>query len=254
MCSNFSALKSGAITINGFYGDWADPTYKIMRVLVLALAVTLLYPYMPGSSSGAFKGISIFLGVPFSLGSSSAVGNMVAGLVLTYTCAFQIRDRVKIGETVGDIIEKTMLVTRVRTVKNVAVTIPNGTVLSDQVHNYSTLSARGLILHAAVTIGYDAPWRQVHQLLVDAAVRTPNILAEPSPFVLQTALDDFYVRYEVNAYTNNAHAMQATYSLLHQNIQETFNGAGVEIMSPHYRAQRDGNATTIPVLSQGLGK
>ncbi|MEO7368770.1 MAG: mechanosensitive ion channel domain-containing protein [Gemmatimonadaceae bacterium] len=242
----FGAVKSGAITLHGFYPDWADPTYKIVRVLVLAVAATVLYPYLPGARSDAFKGVSIFVGVLFSLGSSSAIGNMVAGIVLTYTRAFQIGDRVKIAETVGDVIEKTMLVTRLRTIKNVAVTIPNGTVLSSQVINYTTLAVNGLILHTSITIGYSAPWRQVHELLIEAARRTENIEAEPAPFVLQTGLEDFYVSYELNAYTYNPAVMALTYSQLHQNIQETFNEAGVEIMSPHYRAQRDGNQITIP--------
>ena len=243
----FEAIGSGSIAVQGFYADWADPTYKILRVLVLAFAMMALYPFLPGSNSDAFKGVSLFLGVLFSLGSSAAIGNMVAGVVLTYTRAFQIGDRVKIGETVGDVTEKTLLVTRVRTIKNVAVTIPNGTVLSSQVVNYTSLaSTSGLILHSSVTIGYDAPWRQVHALLIAAAQRTENILPAPPPFVLQTSLDDFYVSYEINAYTDRADIMAATYSRLHQNIQEAFNDGGVEIMSPHYGALRDGNRTTIP--------
>lgn len=248
----FEAIRSGAITFQGFYPDWADPTYKIVRVLVLAFAATALYPYLPGASSDAFKGVSIFIGVLFSLGSSAAIGNMVAGVVLTYTRAFQIGDRVKIGETVGDVTEKTLLVTRLRTIKNVAVTIPNGTVLSSQVVNYSTLAATsGLILHTTVTIGYDAPWEQVHALLIEAARRTEHILPEPAPFVLQTSLDDFYVSYQLNAATDRADIMAGIYSRLHQNIQETFNAGGVEIMSPHYGALRDGNQTTTPAKFLG---
>lgn len=243
----FDAIGTGAITLRGFYAEWAEPTYKIVRVLVLAFAATVLYPYLPGASSDAFKGVSIFLGVLFSLGSSAAIGNVVAGVVLTYTRAFSIGDRVKIGETVGDVMEKTLLVTRVRTIKNVSVTIPNGAVLSNQVVNYSTLAGiHRLILHTSVTIGYDAPWRRVHELLEQAASRTEHILLEPPPFVLQTSLDDFYVSYELNAATDRADLMALTYSRLHQNIQETFNEAGVEIMSPHYRAVRDGNPATIP--------
>lgn len=189
----------------------------------------------------------MFVGVLFSLGSSAAIGNMVAGVVLTYRRAFQIGDRVKIGETVGDVTERTLLVARIRTIKNVEVAIPNGAVLGGQVINYTTLAAtRGLILHTSVTIGYDAPWRQVHELLANAAERTEHIQAEPAPFVLQTSLDDFYVSYELNAYTSRADLMAAIYSRLHQNIQETFNEAGVEIMSPHYAAYRDGNQTSIP--------
>ncbi len=243
----FGAMGSGSIKLRGFYSDWAEPTYKIVRVLVFAFAAIALYPYLPGASSDAFKGVSIFVGVLFSLGSSAAIGNMVAGVVLTYTRAFQIGDRVKIGETVGDVTEKTLLVTRVRTIKHVAVTIPNGTVLSSQVVNYTTLAAsRGLILHTSVTIGYDAPWRQVESLLVEAARRTEHILPDPTPFVLQTSLDDFYVSYEINAFSDRADLMAVTYSALHRNIQDTFNEGGVEIMSPHYGALRDGNQTTIP--------
>ena len=250
----FGAVGAGAITLPGFYADWAEPTYKIVRALVFAFAAIALYPYLPGASSDAFKGVSIFVGVLFSLGSSAAIGNMVAGVVLTYTRAFQIGDRVKIGETVGDVTEKTLLVTRLRTIKHVAVTVPNGTVLGSQVVNYSTLAAsHGLILHTSVTIGYDAPWRQVESLLAQAARRTEHILPEPAPFVLQTSLDDFYVSYELNAFSDRADLMAFTYSALHRNIQETFNEGGVEIMSPHYAALRDGNETTIPANSPSRG-
>lgn len=243
----FGAIGSGALAFEGFYADWADPTYKIVRVLVIAFAVIALYPYLPGASSDAFKGVSIFVGVLFSLGSSAAIGNMVSGVVLTYTRAFQIGDLVRIGDTVGAVTEKTLLVTRVRTIKNVAVTIPNGAVLGSQVVNYTTLAAtEGLILHTSVTIGYDAPWRTVHALLISAATSTAHILAAPPPFVLQTSLDDFYVSYEINATTDRPDRMAATYSELHTNIQESFNAAGVEIMSPHYGALRDGRQSTIP--------
>ncbi|MDQ2666716.1 MAG: mechanosensitive ion channel family protein [Gemmatimonadota bacterium] len=163
--SVFQAMGSGAIKVEGFHSDWADPSYKIARLMVIAFAAMALYPFLPGAGSDAFKGVSIFVGVFFSLGSSAAIGNMVAGVVLTYTNSFRLGDRVKIGDTVGDVIEKTLLVTRLRTIKNIAITIPNGSVLGGQVINYSThASTQGLILHTAVTIGYDAPWRQVHAL------------------------------------------------------------------------------------------
>jgi small-conductance mechanosensitive channel len=249
--SVFTAMGSGAIRVEGFHRDWADPTYKIARVMVLAFAVMALYPFLPGAGSDAFKGVSIFLGVFFSLGSSAAIGNVVAGVVLTYTNAFRIGDRVKIGDTVGDVVEKTLLVTRLCTIKNIAVTIPNGAVLGSQIVNYSThASAQGLILHTAVTIGYNAPWRQVHALLIDAARATEDICEVPPPFVLQTSLDDFYVTYEINACTDRADRMAGTYSRLHQNIQDGFNAAGVEIMSPHYSSLRDGNEITIPAAQR----
>jgi small-conductance mechanosensitive channel len=246
------AVGGGSITIQGFYPEWAEPTYKIVRVLVLAFAMIVLYPYLPGATSDAFKGVSIFLGILFSLGSSPAIGNMVAGVVLTYTRAFQVGDRVKIGDTFGDVIEKTLLVTRVRTIKNVAVTIPNASVLGGQVINYSTLAGvGGLVLHTTVTIGYDAPWPRVHELLIAAARRTEHVLVEPAPFVLQTSLDDFYVSYELNAATDRPDLMATTLSEMRQRIQETFAAGGVEIMSPHYRALREGNAPTIPEALAG---
>lgn len=243
----FRAIESGAVTLHGFYREWADPTYKIARVMVIAFAVVASFPYLPGAHTDAFKGVSLFLGVLFSLGSSSAVSNIVAGIVLTYTRAFEVGDRVQIGEAIGDVTERSLLVTRVRTIKNVEVTIPNGTVLAAQVRNYSRLAqGAGLVLHTTVTIGYDAPWRTVHELLVAAALRTDNIMNEPGPFVLQTSLDDFYVSYEINAVTRRADLMASTYSSLHRNIQDSFNEAGVEIMSPHYSSLRDGNEIAIP--------
>lgn len=243
----FRAIGSGALSFDGFHRDWADPTFNIVRFLVIAFAAVVLFPYLPGAGSDAFKGVSLFVGVLFSLGSSGAVGNIIAGVVLTYTNAFRVGDRVQIGETVGDVVERTMLVTRIRTIKNVEITVPNGSVLSSQVINFSSQAAsRGLILHTTVTIGYDAPWRQVHALLISAATATVHIKAEPAPFVLQTSLDDFYVSYQLNAYTDRPADMARTYSELHQAIQDRFNEAGVEIMSPHYRALRDGNQVTLP--------
>lgn len=243
----FRAIESGAVTFDGFYREWADPTYKIARVLVLAFAVVASFPYLPGSHTDAFKGVSLFLGVLFSLGSSSAVSNIVAGIVLTYTRAFEVGDRVQIGEAIGDVTERSLLVTRVRTIKNVEVTIPNGTVLAAQVQNFTRLAqGTGLVLHTTITIGYDAPWRTVHELLIAAALRTEHILTEPAPYVLQTSLDDFYVSYQVNALTRRPDLMASTYSSLHRNIQDAFNEAGVEIMSPHYGARRDGNEIAIP--------
>ena len=243
----FAEIGKVAITIPGFYADWAEPTYKIVRFLIISFALIAAFPYLPGSESPAFKGVSIFFGVLVSLGSTSAVANIISGVILTYTRAFKIGDRVKISDTVGDVTEKTLLVTRIRTSKNADITIPNAMVLGSHITNFSS-SARdyGLILHTSVTIGYDAPWRTVHELLIAAALKTENILELPAPFVLQTALNDFYVTYELNAYTDTPQKMVRIYSELHQNIQDRFNEAGVEIMSPHYAQIRDGNRTTIP--------
>ncbi len=240
----FSEVERQNISLPGFYPDWAMPSFKITRFLVIAFAVVVAFPYLPGSDSPAFKGVSVFLGVLFSLGSSSAISNVVAGTILTYMRAFTVGDRVKIADTMGDVLEKTLLVTRIRTSKNVDITIPNAMVLGSHIINYS--SSAQLILNTTVTIGYDVPWRQVHELLIAAARSTERIMDQPAPFVLQTALNDFYVSYELNAYTNDPSAMASIYSELHAQIQDRFNEAGVEIMSPHYSTLRDGNMTTIP--------
>lgn len=243
----FAEVGRGAITVPGFYTDWAEPTYKIVRFLVMAFAAVVIFPYLPGSSSPVFQGISVFLGILLSLGSTSAVANVVAGVVLTYMRPFKIGDRVKIADTTGDVIEKTLLVTRVRTIKNADITIPNSMVLGSHIINFSSSAQEpGLILHTGVTIGYDVEWKTVHRLLLAAAGQTGDLLKEPKPFILQTSLNDFSVTYELNAYTNKPNETARLYSELHANIQDQFNGAGVEILSPHYSAVRDGNKTTVP--------
>ena len=244
----FNGMERGAITFQGFHREWATPTYKIVRFFVLVFAAVAIFPYIPGSHSEAFRGISVFLGVLVSLGAAGSFSNIVAGVVLTYMRPFSVGDRVKIADTVGDVTENTLLVTRVRTIKNVDVTIPNALVLGAHIINFSSSSMQPppLILHTSVTIGYDTPWQKVHELLIAAAKKTTRILETPEPFVLQTSLDDFYVRYEINAYTGAPNKMAAIYSELHQHIQDQFNEAGLEIMSPHYTQIRDGNRTAIP--------
>lgn len=243
----FDGVERGAITFAGFHRDWAMPTYKIVRFLVIVFAAIACFPYIPGSQSEGFRGIGVFLGLLISLGSAAAFGNIIAGVVLTYMRPFGVGDRVKIADTTGDVMEKTLLVTRVRTIKNVDITIPNSMVLGSHLVNFSAcVRDQGLILHTSVTIGYAAPWREVHDLLIAAARATTHILPKPESFVLQTSLNDFYVTYELNAYTDQPNLMATIYAELHQNIQDKFNEAGVEIMSPHYAQIRDGNKTTIP--------
>lgn len=247
----FRQIELGRLVFANFPGEWADPTNKIVRVLLIAFGLVVAFPYLPASNSPAFAGVSVFIGVLFSLASSSALSNMIAGTVLTYTGAFRVGERVKVGDAFGDIIETSLLVTRVRTIKNENITIPNGVVLGSAVTNYSRCaSTLGLILHTSVTIGYDAPWRKIHDLLIAAARDTPGILEEPRPFVWQTALNDFYVTYEINAYTNTPRDMIDIYAALHARIQDTFYAAGVEIMSPHFTAIRDGNTIAIPEASR----
>ncbi len=235
------------LTIAGFYPEWAIPTYQIARVLIFAFMVIVIFPYLPGSDSPVFKGVSVFLGVLFTFGSSGSLSNVIAGLILTYMRAFTIGDRVQIGAMTGDIIERTLLVTRIRTIKNEIISIPNSNVMSSHTINYSSVAIEhGLILHTTVTIGYDVPWRDMHRALILAATRTEFISVQPAPFVLQTSLDDSYVSYQINAYTREPNMQASIYSDLHQNIQDACNEAGIEIMSPHYHSMRDGNATTIP--------
>ena len=240
-------VQSERLKIRGFYPDWAIPTFHIVRFLLYAFMIAMIYPYLPGSKSGVFQGISVFVGLIVSLGSSTVIGNIIAGLVITYMRPFKLGDRIQLNDTTGNVIEKTPLVTRIRTPKNEVVTIPNSFIMSSHTVNYSA-SAReyGLIIHSEVTIGYDVPWRQVHQLLIDAALNTPGVIDDPRPFVLETSLSDWYPVYQVNAYIKDANRLAQVYSDLHQNIQDRFNEAGVEIMSPHYMATRDGSETTIP--------
>lgn len=240
-------VQSEHLKLRGFYPDWAIPTYHIIRFLLYAFMLAMIYPYLPGSNSGVFQGISVFVGLIVSLGSSTVIGNIIAGLVITYMRPFKIGDCIKLNDTTGNVVEKTPLVTRIRTPKNEVVTIPNSFVMSSHTVNFSQ-SAReyGLIIHSEVSIGYDVPWRTVNKLLVEAALNTPGVVDDPHPFVLSTSLSDWYPVYQVNAYIKDADRLAEIYSDLHQNIQDRFNEAGVEIMSPHYMAVRDGNASTIP--------
>ncbi len=242
-----SEIQLENLKIPGFYPDWAAPTYQIVKVLVFAFMVVVIFPYLPGSDSPVFQGVSVFLGFLFTFGSAGSLSNIIAGLVLTYMRLFKMGDRVMIGSISGDVIEKNMLVTRVRTIKNEIISIPNATVMNSHTINYSSdAPEKGLIMHSTITIGYDVPWRAMHEVLVQAALKTPLLLEEPAPFVLQTSLDDFYVSYQINAYTREPNKQAKIYSDLHQNIQDGCNAAGIEIMSPHYRAARDGNQSTIP--------
>lgn len=242
----FAGIEHRTLTIAGFDPDWAKPTYKIMRLLVVVFAVIVAYPYIPGSESPAFKGISLFIGVVFSLGSSSAISNIIAGYMLTYRRTFKVGDRVKIDEYTGDVTEIRLQVTHLRTIKNEEVIVPNSAILSGHVVNYSTFAREhSLILHTTVGIGYEVPWRQVHAMLLIAAERTANILREPQPFVLQKSLGDFAVTYELNVHVDNPHGMARIYSDLHKHILDAFNEYGVQIMTPAYEGDPD-QAKVVP--------
>lgn len=240
-------VEKRQLNLAGFHEDFARPTFNILRFILYAFMLVIMFPYLPGSGSPAFQGVSVFLGVLLSLGSSTAINNIIAGLVITYMRPFKSGDRIKIGDITGDVIEKTMLVIKLNTIKNEEITVPNSTVLSSNTINYSSLAkSKGLILHTTVTIGYDVPWDLMHETLLKAAKKTKAVLPSPEPFVWQTSLDDFYVSYQLNVYTHEATSQGATYSELHQHVQDCCREAGIEIMSPHYRANRDGNKSTIP--------
>jgi len=240
-------IENEKLVLKSFPKDWAQPTVKLFSIIVYAFAIVMVFPHLPGSDSPAFKGVSLFLGVLFSLGSTSAIANIVAGIVITYMRPFQIGDRVEIMGTVGDVVDKTLLVTKIKTTKNEDVTIPNALIINNHLVNYTANAKElGLILHTSITIGYDVEFETVEKLLIKAAKQSILIQRDPKPFVLQKSLEDNYVSYELNVYTKQAAKMALIYSDLNKNILSVFNDAGIEILSPKYVASRDGNRSTVP--------
>lgn len=228
-------IKTEKLKIHGFYSDWAEPTFNIIRFLLYAFMIAMIYPYLPGSESGVFQGISVFVGLIVSLGSSSVISNFIAGFVITYMRPFKTGDFIKVNNTMGNVIEKSPFITRIRTIKNEIVTIPNSFITTSDTVNYSA-SARqhGLIIHTMFTMGYDVPWRTVHRLLIESALKTDGILEHPAPFVLETELNDNYMCYQINAYIKQADDMPYIMSDMLQNIQDAFNDAGIELFAPHH--------------------
>ncbi len=248
----FDAIRDGNLAFAGFHPDLARPSKRLVRILLWIIALMISYPYIPGAQSKAVQGVSILLGLMVSIGSTSVVGNVLAGLVLTYSRSFRTGERVSVGGHVGDVITLGFFATKIRTIRNEEVTIPNGQVATGSIINYTRLAdGLGLVLHTEVTIGYDVDWRKVHALLVEAAKRVEGIEHDPEPYVFQTALDDSYVSYEINAVTHDSHAQRRLYSDLHAAIQDTFNEAGVEILSPAFSALRDGNEARMPDSPKG---
>jgi small-conductance mechanosensitive channel len=231
-------IEREKLVISGFYPEWASPTFNILRVLLYAFTVAIIYPYLPGSDSKIFQGVSVLVGVIFSLGSSTAIGNLVAGVVITYMRPFKIGDRIKINDVTGFVVEKTMMVIRLKTHKNEYVTFPNMMILSSSVVNYHTSSdedEEGLILNSTITFGYGTPWQTIHGILINAALATSHVQKVPKPFVLQTAMDDFYANYQINCYTKEVELVPKIYSELYQNIQNGFHEAGLDMTAPHFR-------------------
>jgi small-conductance mechanosensitive channel len=251
----FKQIGQGRVRIKGFYSDWADPTYRLLRIVIIVFAAVVAFPLIPGSSSPAFKGISIFMGVLLSLGSTSAVGNIVAGLVLTYMRPFVSDDFVEISGLRGTVESRGTFSTRLKTVTNEIISIPNASVSTNHIINFSRMVEKGGVnVGTSVTIGYDVPWRKVHELLIAAAAGVPDVLENPPPKVLQLSLDDFYVQYKLIVTTKYPERRFPIRSNLHQNIQDQFTKADIEILSPHYRSNRDGEETTIPARGKSASE
>jgi small-conductance mechanosensitive channel len=253
-----SQIERKKLVLPGFYPDWAQPTFNILRVLVYAFTLIIIYPLLPNSESDIFKGVSVFMGILFSLGSSSVIGNLVAGIVVTYMRPFKLGDRIKIGDVVGFVVEKSATVTRLRTHKNEYVTFPNSTILTSSITNYNLSSTDkydgGLILYTSITFGYHTPWQTVHALLISAALKTKYVQHNPTPFVLQTNLDDFYACYEINVYTKEVAKVPAIYSELNKNIQDEFIAAGLDMTVTHFRTNMPWNEPIAPEKAEGEKK
>jgi small-conductance mechanosensitive channel len=248
----FDAISSGSLRLDWIHSDVALPTKRLVKILLWVIAIAIAYPYIPGSQSKAVQGISILLGVMVSIGSSGIVGNMIAGLVLVYSRSFNVGERVRLGEHVGDVVTLGMFAIKIRTPRNEEITLPNGHVASQPIVNFTRLAQEnGLVLHTQVTIGYDADWRIVHDLLIQAAARVEGVERTPTPWVFQRSLNDFHITYEICCMTHDSHRQFLLYSRLHEEIQDAFAAAGVEILSPAYNALRDANAVVLPKEPKG---
>jgi small-conductance mechanosensitive channel len=233
----FDAIESGRVSVPGLYAETAQPTRRIVTVILWLFSLVMMYPYLPGSDSDAFKGVSVFVGLLLSIGSAGTVNQAVSGLMLMYSRALRVGDYVQIGETEGTVVTLGMFSTRIRTPKGEIVSLPNAVIVGTTTKNYSREEETGgVILATTVTIGYNAPWRQVHAMLIEAAGRTQGLLKDPAPFVRQRSLSDFYVEYMLGARIAEPRKRIAVLDTLHRNIQDVFNEFGVQILSPHYEA------------------
>jgi small-conductance mechanosensitive channel len=242
----FEAVREGKVAAGLFDSETARPTANIISVLLWMLALIMAYPYLPGSSSEAFKGVSIFAGIVVSLGSANVFAQVTAGLTLMYSRAFRHGDFIKVGDIEGTVVSVGYLSTKIRTGRQEEVNIPNTVILGTSVKNYSRTGAGKVLFHTSVTIGYSAPWRAVHKLLLDAARQTKGVAAEPPPRVFQVELSDFYVVYELLSFLEAEAPRRPTLSALHENIQDSFNRAGIQIMSPHYEGDPAGKVWVPP--------
>jgi small-conductance mechanosensitive channel len=233
----FQKVGEGAVSLEGFRPSWASVTERLVSIALVVLAILVAYPYIPGSQSPAFKGVSIFLGVLVSLGSTGLVANLVTGIMLTYMDAFEVGDLVEIGEITAYVKSTSLLTTRFITRKNEVITIPNSYIMSKHITNYSARTGRdGILISTTVGIGYDSPWRQIEAILLIAASRTQSVQEEPAPFVLLLSLNSYDVTYEVNAYLKPSVRRYVGLAELNRNVLDAFNEYGVQIMTPSYVA------------------
>lgn len=228
-------IERGILKIKGFHPEWAHTTYVLSRMMLWVLALVIMFPHLPGSDSDAFKGISVFLGVLISLGSSSAISNAIAGIVISYMRPFQVGDWIKSGEIIGAVIEKNALVTRLKTINNEDITIPNSAILSGATMNFTSIGKEiGLALNVQVKVRYDYSDNLVEELLIEAALKTNGISPKPHPYIFQISLSELNAVYELNAYTFHPENMYFIKSDLTKNIQSTFRQANIEIFSTQY--------------------
>jgi len=227
-------IATERLVIPGFYPDWAYATFNLLRFLAYAFMVILIFPLLPDSETAVFRGVSVFLGVLFSLGSTTVISNVVAGLVLTYMRSFKLGDRVKVGDVLGDVVEKTPFAVRIKTSKKEVVTVPNGTLLSSNVVNYSTSGdeKNGIILYMSITVCYDVPWRRAAELIVEAARKSDYVLNDPAPFVLVKNLGNYACEMELNIYTNEPEKQPSIFSELNKNIRDIFEQNGINMTVP----------------------
>jgi small-conductance mechanosensitive channel len=231
----FDAVERGQVTSRWLYPDTAPPTRRLVTFLLWLFAIVVAYPYLPGSQTDAFKGVSVFLGLMVTFGSSGIVNQIMSGFMITYSRALRVGDFVRIGDVEGTVIQMGVLSTKVRTLQREEVTVPNAVVVAQTTTDYSRLGdTEGIFTPTSVTIGYGTPWRQVHSLLLMAAERTPGLRSQPKPWVIQSGLEDFYVKYTLFVSLIRQDSRLNTLNALHANIQDLFNEYGVQIMSPNY--------------------
>ncbi|MBO7590199.1 MAG: mechanosensitive ion channel family protein [Prevotella sp.] len=229
-------IAVGHLKIDRFYQDWAQPTYHIIRIFVIAFTLVVIWPLLPGSESGVFKGVSIFVAALFSLGSTTTIGNLISGIIITYMRPFLVGDFVRIGEQEGEVIEKNAFITRLRDIKGNLVTVPNNSILSQQTVNYTAAArdGKGSIVHSTFTFTYHVPRETVEAYLLEGAARCQLLEKNPKPFVLYTALEDFYTQYEINGYTKETARLFAVYSELHRHIIDVFHEHNLDPTSSHF--------------------